>query len=61
MNGKQKGVFSIMMEVLISKIVENSKFCLYGYMLNPFTLRAAKTGLIILEIFFKQKQFLQNI
>ena len=28
---------------------------------NPFTLRAAKTGLTILMIFFLQKHFLENI
>ena len=29
--------------------------------LNPFTLRAAKTGLAILEIFYLQRHFLGNI
>ena len=29
--------------------------------LNPFTLRAAKRGLTIFEIFQSQKQFLENI
>ena len=29
--------------------------------LNPFTLRAAKTGLTILEVFYEQKHFLENI
>ena len=28
---------------------------------NPFTLRAAKSGLTILEIFYLQKHFLENI
>ena len=29
--------------------------------LNPFTLRAAKRGLTILEIFYLQSHFLENI
>ena len=29
--------------------------------LNPFTLRAAKTGLTILKIFYLQSHFLENI
>ena len=29
-------------------------------MVNPFTLRAAKTGLTILMIYLKQKPFLEN-
>ena len=31
-----------------------------GWVFNPFTLRAAKTCLTILMIFFKQKHFLEN-
>ena len=29
--------------------------------INPFTLRAAETGLMILEIFYLQMQFLENL
>ena len=47
---------------IIHKIDFLTKNCHFSLViLNPFTLRAAKTGLTILEIFIQQKHFLENI
>ena len=35
--------------------------CAWDVFINPFTLRAAKTGLTTLEIFYLEKYYLENI
>ena len=52
--------------VMISKATLYFNTCIYqnthwSMVVNPFTLRAAKRGLTILEIFPLQKHFFENI
>ena len=49
----------VCLQLSIRLIVPTLK--LVNHLINPLTLRAAKTGLTILEIFYLQKHFLESI